>query len=216
MLVIHSDYGLASMMFSEEERYKKKTFARSVFSTLLDNESMAEEMRILYVAMTRAKEKLYLTGAVRSYEASCEKLTFPVLEDSYLLPFGIRKKALCYMDYIIACMQRYDELKEVLNVSDILNVSVCSTNQVAANIHLNLISSQIQKEELKGMAIASEENAYYEEYKAAFDYTYPYQVYTDMRGKMSISDIKKMKAYDGQGYDADTEFTYAKEQHYRE
>ena len=212
MLVIHSDYGLASMMFSEEERYKKKTFARSVFSTLLDNESMAEEMRILYVAMTRAKEKLYLTGAVRSYETSCEKLTFPVLEDSYLLPFGIRKKALCYMDYIIACMQRYDELKEVLNVSDILNVSVCSTNQVAANIHLNLISSQIQKEELKGMAIASEENAYYEEYKAAFDYTYPYQVYTDMRGKMSISDIKKMKAYDGQGYDADTEFTYAKEQ----
>lgn len=213
MLVIHSDYGLSSMMFSEQGRYKKKTFVRNVYRTLLDNESVAEELRILYVAMTRAKEKLYLTGAVRSYESACEKLTFPVEEDSYLLPFGARKKAKSYLEYILACMQRYEELADELDVEDILNVSVYSVEQIAANINSGMILDQIKKEDLKSLALVySENDEYYEQFKEAFAYIYPYKIFTEMKGKMSISDIKKMKAYDGQGYDADTEFMYSKEQ----
>lgn len=212
MLVIHSDFGLSSLMFSEKGRYKKKTFIRDVYRTLLDNEGVAEELRVLYVAMTRAKEKLYLTGAVRSYDTACDKLTFSVAEDSYLLPFGARKKAKNYLEYILACMQRYNELEDELNVKDMLEVHVYSVDQIAERINTNLVLDQIKKEDLKSMALVAPDSDYYEQYKDAFAYIYPYIGYTMLKGKMSISDIKKMKAYDGQGYDADTEFTYSKEQ----
>lgn len=212
MLVIHSDYGLASLMFSEKGRYKKKTFVRNVYRSLLDNESIAEEMRVLYVAMTRAKEKLYLTGAVSSYEDCCQKLTYPVGEDSYLLPFGARKKAKGYMEYILAGMQRYNTLADTLKVRDIIDVTVYSVSQIAANIHAKMMFNQIPKEELKAMALASPRNDYYKQYEAAFSYEYPYIAYTKLNAKMSISDIKKMKAYDGIGYDADIEFMTASEE----
>ena len=38
---------------------------KGIFQTTLDNETINEEMRILYVALTRASQKLILTGGLK-------------------------------------------------------------------------------------------------------------------------------------------------------
>lgn len=61
-------------------------------------ESLGEELRVLYVAMTRAKEKLILTGAVGKLDKRIPSLAGFLEEEGQVLPLGIRLKARNYWD----------------------------------------------------------------------------------------------------------------------
>ena len=63
-VVVNSDAGIGSDVIDSELGTKKKSVYYTALSRINANEDLAEEMRILYVAMTRAKEKLILTGNV--------------------------------------------------------------------------------------------------------------------------------------------------------
>ncbi|MDO5126285.1 MAG: helicase-exonuclease AddAB subunit AddA [Eubacteriales bacterium] len=208
MLVLHSDYYLSSMVFSQEGRYKHQTFLRNAFQLIQANESIAEELRVLYVAMTRAKEKLYLTGATPDFNRLWDKLQYPASEDTYLLPYSIRNGAKSFLEHIIACMSRYDALAKTLRADTCLQMTVVPAEDVVTGAGLQLTKLKQKGEEIRDMALLQGDNPYYEAYKESFAYKYPYDAYTKIHGKLSISDIKKMKAYDGQGYDMDTEFMY--------
>ena len=56
------------------------------------------------------------------------------------------------------------------------------------------------------MAEQAEEDVFYAKNEASVSYVYPHMPMTTLGAKLSISDIKKMKAYDGKGYDINTEF----------
>ncbi len=64
-VVIHQDLGIGMDLVDLEERTKTADPMRKAFSKKLSEESSGEELRVLYVAMTRAREKLYLTGTVK-------------------------------------------------------------------------------------------------------------------------------------------------------
>lgn len=68
---------------------------RGIFGTLLDNETINEEMRILYVALTRASQKLILTGHIKSIDM-IEKWQEQIIQygidaSHHLLPAPVRK-----------------------------------------------------------------------------------------------------------------------------
>ncbi len=68
-IVLHQDYGIAADLVDPERRIRKKTFMRRAFAEKNLVESLGEELRVLYVGMTRAREKLYLTGLVDDISA---------------------------------------------------------------------------------------------------------------------------------------------------
>lgn len=65
-LQLHTKYGMALRFIDREgvQRLKRDTLARVILSQRVKREQLAEEMRVLYVAMTRAKRKLILIGCV--------------------------------------------------------------------------------------------------------------------------------------------------------
>lgn len=67
-LLLHRDLGFGPDFVDVNLRIKYPTLAKSALKNRLAAESLAEEMRILYVAMTRAKEKLVLIGSSRDLE----------------------------------------------------------------------------------------------------------------------------------------------------
>ncbi len=69
-LILDVDLGLATDYVDPEGRVRNKTFRRNALARKLREESLSEELRILYVAMTRAREKLILTA---SLEKAAEK-----------------------------------------------------------------------------------------------------------------------------------------------
>lgn len=63
-VVIHPDLGLGMDAVDTEKRTKSPSLLKKVIQKETALENLGEELRILYVAMTRAKEKLILTGMV--------------------------------------------------------------------------------------------------------------------------------------------------------
>lgn len=67
-LIFHPDYGIGADFVDAELRVKGPTLWKKALVRKMTQEMLSEELRVLYVAMTRAKEKLILTGVLKSYE----------------------------------------------------------------------------------------------------------------------------------------------------
>ena len=61
-IVLHPEWGVGLDCIDLEKRTKSPTFLKKIIQEETALENLAEELRVLYVAMTRAKEKLILTG----------------------------------------------------------------------------------------------------------------------------------------------------------
>ena len=73
LLSSHRDLGLGVHYFDPALRTKRKTIAQAAIAERRKREDTAEEMRILYVLLTRAQEKLILVGSAKTAEKSLAK-----------------------------------------------------------------------------------------------------------------------------------------------
>ena len=74
-VLIHPKLGLGPQYIDLDRRIRYSTIAREAVSGLLSRESRSEEMRVLYVGMTRAKEKLIMTASMASPQRRLKELT---------------------------------------------------------------------------------------------------------------------------------------------
>ncbi|MCL2366794.1 MAG: UvrD-helicase domain-containing protein [Oscillospiraceae bacterium] len=72
-LVMHPEFGFGLMRMDEKRRIEYTTMARMAVQSKLKSEMMAEELRVLYVAMTRARERLIITAALRDAQKELDK-----------------------------------------------------------------------------------------------------------------------------------------------
>jgi len=71
-IFLHKKFGIGAHRTPQGSQLKIKTLATQAVARKIEVESLAEELRILYVALTRAKEKLFLVGTTS--KTSLEKL----------------------------------------------------------------------------------------------------------------------------------------------
>ena len=93
--VIHKNFGLGLQYIDPILRLKQKTLATTLLAQVLHNEMLAEEMRLLYVALTRSKSKLILTGVIKDADAIYK------LADVDITPIYTRLAAKCYLDWVL-------------------------------------------------------------------------------------------------------------------
>lgn len=205
-LMIHSDYFLASMIMEQTARYKKKSMLREFFRMHMKQESMAEEERVLYVAMTRAKEKLILTGHTRDLEKLKEKYADVDNAGGLLMPYSVRQDAASSLQLIVAAMIRYNEVCRQLGLKDIIETRIIDNNELEGSSVKRVFRQEYTIQMINEMAKKAEKNYVYEKMEHNMEYVYPYEGLTAIRSKLSISDIKKLKAYDGNSYDIGAEY----------
>lgn len=63
-LVYHKDIGFASLLYNEESGIQEDNLLRTAIKRKLEQDSVEENVRTLYVALTRARERLYVTGTL--------------------------------------------------------------------------------------------------------------------------------------------------------
>ena len=73
-VLVHPDLGLGPRYVDLRRRIRYPTLARIALEQRLRRENLAEEQRILYVAMTRPKEKLIMVDTVYGTEKKLQKL----------------------------------------------------------------------------------------------------------------------------------------------
>lgn len=75
-VLVHQDHYLACDQIDVKARVRRTSFFKKIMARNIIAETYAEEMRVLYVALTRAKEKLYMTGCVKKlddFRKDCDK-----------------------------------------------------------------------------------------------------------------------------------------------
>ncbi len=128
-VVCDMDLGIGTHAIDLVNRIKYKTLRKSVMDDLMKMDVLGEEMRILYVAMTRAKEKLIMTGQAVLGEG--EKIAAEDIRSKlsnlmrfrerepisgiqpYLLPYFQRSSAKSYLELILMALVRHPDLSSL-------------------------------------------------------------------------------------------------------
>lgn len=72
-ILLHQDLGIGPKYIDEVRKIEYPTLSKLAISAKVTKETLSEEMRILYVALTRAKEKLIITGVCKDFEKETQK-----------------------------------------------------------------------------------------------------------------------------------------------
>lgn len=89
--------GLSIPLIDPEKRTMRQTFAAKAIREKKDRETRAEEARLLYVAMTRARDRLYLSAAPKKLSTAMEAWQMPPGDFSV-------GNAKCMLDWVGACL----------------------------------------------------------------------------------------------------------------
>ena len=99
-LLIDADLGIGTDYLDSEKRIKGPTLKKNVMKRRMELKALGEELRVLYVALTRAKEKLILTASSRKLEDRIAKWS-AVADEHGAIPYTILTLASSYLDWIL-------------------------------------------------------------------------------------------------------------------
>ncbi len=105
-LVLDMDAGIGADYVDTDRRVRSRDLRRNVIAEKMWADNLAEEMRILYVAMTRAKEKLILTGTVRSPEKTASSLIPLWNKAEMLFSYDVLIDQGSFLDLLLAALSR--------------------------------------------------------------------------------------------------------------
>ena len=174
-ILIDEELGIAADFFDPEKKVKAPTLKKNVLARRSNLENMGEELRILYVAMTRAKEKLIITAGDKYMDNKLEK--WGGIPAGGALPFTTLSAASSYMDWILMASNGAKNTLDVKNVpvKDLL-VEEAKNQEEKAKIYLELEQlRKAQPEEIPGL----------------IGVKYPYAADLTLHAKMSVSELKE-------------------------
>ncbi|QDP39754.1 helicase-exonuclease AddAB subunit AddA [Radiobacillus deserti] len=114
--LLHKDLGFGSKYIDPVKRIMYPTLAYHALKKEKQRELLAEEMRVLYVALTRAKEKLVMVGNVASFEKKQEKWQEIIDHPEWVLPPHYRLETKSYLDWVAPSLIRHVANEKLRNV----------------------------------------------------------------------------------------------------
>lgn len=190
-ILLHQELGLGPKVIDSKRRIEYTTLAREAIKIKTKIESLSEEMRVLYVATTRAKEKLIMTGVSKDAKKEMEekeKLTQVYEKKQGKLNDILLKKYKSYLDWI--------ELVYLSNQKKIQEENIFSLTIHDRKELLSLLEEEEQKEtedilkQIEDKTINEEE---IEELKETLDWEYPFKASILIPSKTSVTQLKELK-----------------------
>ena len=187
-ILLHQELGIGVKYIDYERQVQYDTLTKEAIRNKILTETLSEEMRILYVALTRAKEKLYITGLKKDYEKEIENMQKQVSRYHKVndkINYILVKKYKKYLDWILLVYLYEKENKEhllklnVWNKQELLK-SFAKPKEEIVNIQEQLENVMINKEDL-------------EKINTILKYTYAHQLSTTIPTMTSVTKIKQMK-----------------------
>ncbi len=183
-LIADIDMGIGVDYIDSTLRLQSHTLKKNAVALKMKLDVLGEEMRVLYVAMTRAKEKLILTALTDDVEKFQEKLEqekeFGAQTRSAdgKVPFSVLLGAGCYLDFIFPCLEdvRLLDPKERL-VQDIED-------------------AVLQMHRRERVEMTETDNELMAQLSEQFDRVYPYQYLSGLFVKTTVSELKKKGMHD--------------------
>ncbi|MCC8151792.1 MAG: UvrD-helicase domain-containing protein [Lachnospiraceae bacterium] len=175
-MIFHPEYGIGLKYFDAENRTKTDTLIRQIFSIEAKKENLGEALRMLYVALPRAKAKLRLTGIKPKKEQTARR----GMEKFEKLDFSLRMDAKCYWDWVLPALYSYGD-QYPLQTSRLEERQENESNRQRETAG----SRDKLEKELRQV----DENTY-RTLEKKLSWEYPYQENGAFKQKVSVSEIK--------------------------
>lgn len=204
-ILLHQDIGFGPTIMDTTRKIKYSSIAKDAIKLKMKQETLSEEQRILYVALTRAKEKLYITGRSKDftkYVQDKNKVLEMYESENIKLDAKLMKKANSYLDWIMYVylfnQGRTITLKgESYKLSDIITLNVSNKKDLLKALAKEKVVEQIDlKEKIEQILKnkSDEENKKSEQaLKELLEWKYDYIVDTTLPTKSSVTKIKQEK-----------------------
>lgn len=184
--ILHKKYGVAVKYIDSQLSFSQKTIAQNVVASLIHKEMLAEEMRLLYVAMTRAKSKLLFTG-VFEVEKKLASLKEVITESSVILPDSYRLKAVNYADWILPAILKHPNNQEI--VATYLGVTPTYLDD-ASSWKIEVFTQQQELEQAMNLEESVVKDAPVIDFEKIFSTRYEHQPLIEINAKQSVSQRK--------------------------
>ena len=192
-ILLHQDMGFGPTFIDIENKIKFNTLAKEAIKIKSKEEIISEEERILYVALTRAKEKLIITGRRKDLSKDLAKKQEELelyTQDKERIDNKLVKKAKSYLDWImLVYLFNKNSIKDIMelyehNKNDLIK-EIINKEETADNINLiNVIEEEAEK-------LKNEEEI--ENISKELNWKYKYQDETTIPTKTSVTKIKELK-----------------------
>ncbi|WP_026683750.1 helicase-exonuclease AddAB subunit AddA [Heyndrickxia coagulans] len=198
--LLDKDFGFASKYIHPEKRITYPSLPQLAFKRKKKLEMLAEEMRVLYVALTRAKEKLYLVGTVKNLGKRLEKWGKTKRQEDWLLPDHVRAAAGTYLDWIIPSLSRHadgtvlfgSDGRVVLDDPSKWQIAVLPKEQFADIQEPEQVGEADWQHQVKAGLPVAAESAYKAQVFGRLSFRYSNEPATFRRAKQSVSELKRM------------------------
>ena len=195
--LLHRRYGLAPLVINPEAKISYPSLPYLALRAMGEAEMRSEEMRILYVAMTRAREKLILTGSVKNLPAALEKWQETRPAGQKRLPaFNIRNAKTC-LEWLMRALADHpaiggnctDVKKENLPLIKLVALTEKADNQFSPEKREDITAAVMNLRPLPAEAEAATREAI----RDRLNYTYPWGI-SSVPAKLSVTEIKRRYA----------------------
>mgnify|MGYP004523275403 FL=1 len=186
-VLLDQDLGIGPKYIDYRKRIEYNTLAKEAIKLKVKNENISEEMRVLYVALTRAKEKLYITGTSKDAEKDIKEKeeTAEIFKNKKISKLTMQK-FLSYIDWIELV---YSKNKE--KMKDYFEFNIINKNEIIENENIEenkeklskIINNKLEKTNKLDKKILEKLN-----------WKYKNEELTKIASKMSVSEIKKNKS----------------------
>ena len=180
-VVIDAELGIGASAVNLETRTKSPTVIKNAIGLKIRLDNMYEELRVLYVALTRAKEKLIMIGTVKNPEKTYDiwmNKAAALDEDNAAYSFADLEKSNNYFELVVPTAMKKFGNSGKFNVK-LLSVLDVLQQEKDYSTHLDRSTPAII------------EDIEYSNLKK--EYIYPYKNATNRKGKVTVSELKKMQ-----------------------
>lgn len=190
-ILLHDDIGIGPEYINYERKIEYSTAAKNAIKIRLKEENISEEMRILYVALTRAREKLFVIGARSKEEKELDKKKelLEVYSSQKINPI-LLKKYITYLDWFELVKLNY-EINNEKKIDD-FSLEIHNSNKFKVE---NI-------EEEKNIELNFKKYDNYDEIIEKLNWKYDKEFESTLPIKTAVSTVKKMKVEEAENFEA--------------
>jgi len=206
-IVLHKDLGIGPRYVEPQLRFYRRTLPQIAIKKRIDIESLSEEMRILYVGMTRAVDRLIMIGSVRDVESSAKKWCRPL--GTYSL-----SSALGFMDWICMAAVRHKDALALRELCENEQLHVLSDGLSSFEVRLldrtHVSITEVERrmraerfeKELMDLKENPKSGAFSELISTRFSWKYPHAETVSIPSKISVTQLSRIskEGYEGSAY----------------
>lgn len=205
-LIMHPDLGIGADYIDFKLRLKAPTLIKKAIQRQIQMENLGEELRVLYVALTRAKEKLILTGAMSKLENKLVSFG-QTMNGKEKLSYRFISEGSNYMEWVLQAAIRHKDSEKFLSNYGIqgkfyelpfakkakFEINSVTLEDFVQDEMVTQIIHEDTKEELRnGLKNVEDNERFMKQLNERLDFIYPYEEFKNIHTKMTVSEIKKM------------------------